>query len=133
MKPRLIALMAVYFLLAGKAMALTHIFYGGNGTTPVDSGLPLVGVSTESSKTAIWLGTGMRATGKVIALPASIGIPTQAIRSATAGELPSGLGVWRDAILAIKQNGMICSGTNMMARAKAIARAVLVGIPIPGM
>src|SRR5215469_1567720 len=25
-------------------MALTHLFYGGNGTTPVDSGLPLVGV-----------------------------------------------------------------------------------------
>jgi hypothetical protein len=25
-------------------MALTNLFYGGNGTTPVDSGLPLVGV-----------------------------------------------------------------------------------------
>ena len=25
-------------------MSLTHIFYGGNGTTPVDSGLPRVGV-----------------------------------------------------------------------------------------
>jgi hypothetical protein len=25
-------------------MALTHLFYGGNGTTPVDSGLPSVGV-----------------------------------------------------------------------------------------
>jgi hypothetical protein len=44
MKPRLIALLAVYCVLAGKAVALTHVLYGGNGTTSVDSGLPLVGV-----------------------------------------------------------------------------------------
>lgn len=44
MKNWSIALSPFFFLLAGKAMALTHIFYGGNGTTPVDSGLPLVGV-----------------------------------------------------------------------------------------
>ena len=25
-------------------MSLTYIFYGGNGTSPVDSGLPRVGV-----------------------------------------------------------------------------------------
>jgi hypothetical protein len=40
---RLLAFVACSFTI-GQALALEPVFYGGNGTTPVDSGLPRVGV-----------------------------------------------------------------------------------------